>query len=276
MAADEHLDDGRSFEELFSSLDGITASDELKEGALSAIFAEMDAEEARAEFTVHEGGKTSHTLPKAKPRHLGRVAAAVLVAILATGSVAYATPVQSISVTEGDESIELGVNVFGVAVRASADSEEIESLLDDAGIRGVGYEEAMGRAIDCLASRGVGDGSVAVQIEGGIADQRDRADAAAERAIESRGKKRGEGGAAATAEPAFGQAQPADEEPQEPQAQGEPAPSGAGEPVGQDGPAAGQPPMQDPSGQAGNEPAAPASQQGQGDAPAPSQEASKP
>lgn len=128
-----------------------------------------------------------------------RIAAAVAaVAIIGTaGGVAYAVPSNHVQITEGDTTVEMGVNIFGVTVATTANTDEGKAVLDAVDVRDKGFEDAFGAIIDRLTSRGEGDGSVHVHVEGGFGG--DRLDRDAERIIADRGLERGKGGRAGAA-----------------------------------------------------------------------------
>lgn len=130
---------------------------------------------------------TSHAA-RSKTRRRGwwmKVAAIVLALSLATGGVAYAVPVSQVTVSEGDTSIELGINVFGVAVLVSADTESGRELLRDVSVRGSNCEDAMARLLDALALENSSE-DIHVSVNGGPDDRRERLEEMAAQASEQR------------------------------------------------------------------------------------------
>lgn len=192
----------RELAELFGAFDDVRASDELKASTLDAIFAEMEAQEA-AEGTVdddpveapsfglvqggarpHEGEADADAASKAsarmevvrgrerRPRGLWlRVAAAALVITLTTGGVAYAIPASHVTVTRDDVHVDLAVNVFGRTVSVTSDDDELQAALDEALVRGEGYERALVRVLEVCDERADGGsaantGAVTVEVSG--------------------------------------------------------------------------------------------------------------
>ncbi|MCR4871435.1 MAG: hypothetical protein K5859_09090 [Atopobiaceae bacterium] len=173
----------RVFEELFSALDGISASEELKARTLDTIL----GEERKPQLTVVEGGVASGNTRKVRcrPSLLPRVAAIAVVLVLATGGIAYAVPVSHVTMISGDTTIDLGINVFGVTVGTSADTDEGIELLEGLDVRGAGYEDAMERVADRLEERRAEDESIEVRIDG-TGPQREAIVETADRLMEQR------------------------------------------------------------------------------------------
>ena len=88
----------------------------------------------------------------ARPRHRGfalKVAAALLVVAIGLGGVlSYAIPASHVTVSAGDTTFDLGVNVYGTTVSATANSDAGKAAISSAEIRNVGFEDALGRLID--------------------------------------------------------------------------------------------------------------------------------
>ena len=193
MARHDIGNEERELKELFSQLDGISASEQLKTATLDAIFAKMGEEssEAAPAFAVVEGGTAGKGRTPARdarrlPSLLPRVAAIIVALMLAGGGVAYALPASHISITSGDTTVDLGVNIFGVTVDASADTAEGAELLDDLVVRGKGYEDAMELVASGLDEREQSGSSLAIHVHGGSAAQREHMDEAADRVMERR------------------------------------------------------------------------------------------
>lgn len=142
---DESLDpridgDDQEFFDLFSSLDSVSASDELMDSTLEAIFSQAESPKAGEDpepdpkVVAFPKGGGQHSKPKKRKRHhhvlrIAGVAAAV--AAFSVGGIAYATPSSYISVNEGGTTLTLGVNSFGVTVSATADTDAGTKLIDD-------------------------------------------------------------------------------------------------------------------------------------------------
>lgn len=153
---------------LFSdAFDDVRASDELRTSTLAAIFAQLDDEQSVEQpvgqstgqdepvLTLVDGGAVPKVRARARrPRTWWlRVAAVAVVATLATGGVAYATPTSRVVVSGSDASVELGVNVFGRAISVSSDDAGLQAVLEEAGIRGSAYEEALDHVLDACDER---------------------------------------------------------------------------------------------------------------------------
>ena len=100
-----------------------------------------------------EGEAETDVAKKAsRPRRRGfvlKVAAAVLVVAIGLGGVlSYAIPASHVTVSAGDTTFDLGVNVYGATVSATADSDAGNAAISSAEVRNVGFEDALGRLID--------------------------------------------------------------------------------------------------------------------------------
>lgn len=146
----------RELKELFSSFDDVTATDELKERTLSYIFAELDeeeqeqAEDETPQLVVLEGAAKSSAAKRPARRWWLRAAAIVVAATLALSGVAYALPLSHVVISQDETSVDLGVNVFGVTVSVSCEDSEMQTLFDEADLRGRSYEEALENVLDTL------------------------------------------------------------------------------------------------------------------------------
>lgn len=190
MTRHDFKDEERELEQLFSALDDISASDDLKARTLGAIFAELDEEKAPAaapKLAVIDGGAPKATSSrKHRPSLPPRVAAIAVALVLATGGIAYAVPVSYVTMTSGETTIDLGVNVFGRTVNATAGDEEGATLLEELELCGKGYEDAMETVADGLAERKPDGEQLDVHVHGGFGRQRDSMDEAAGRVMERR------------------------------------------------------------------------------------------
>lgn len=176
----------KEFEQLFAAMDDITASDELKASTLSAIF--DDAGEAEPEViaptvpmfrivpaendapvedslgsegdasVVAENSPRSATSKRTAARKTARrrpggwrlrVAAVAIVVILGLGgAVAYALPASHVLVTVDDTTFDLGVNIFGATVSATANTEEGKDSIAKADVHNRGLEETLNNLFD--------------------------------------------------------------------------------------------------------------------------------
>lgn len=170
---------------LFSALDEIRASEELKEKTLDAILSVRHEGSEKPQLAVMEGGRARTGRPRGL-RVLGRIAAIVIAFAVAGGGVAYALPSSYVTVSSGGTTIELGVNVFGVTVGAIADTDEGMELLEGLELRGKGYEDAMELVAEGFDEQGADEAGLDIRIHGGSPSQRKSMDEAAERVMENR------------------------------------------------------------------------------------------
>lgn len=162
--------DDLELQELFASLDTITASDDLKARTLDAIFGSLDEDEAEAkdenmatspsrpylrlveDDPLPQKPAQEISLPTHKPRTRGwklRVAAAIVaVAIGIGGGAAYATPVSHTQVSMGDSTVDLGVNVFGMTVSAQSEDDEGRDMLKKASVHNMRLKDSVQRLVD--------------------------------------------------------------------------------------------------------------------------------
>lgn len=167
------------FDALFSQMESVVASEGLKSRTLGAMMAAVpdtapDAGDgAKAPLSVVEGARPSHALPKASRRRsrrppFRRIVAMAAAASLALGAIgaAYAIPTTYVSV-EGSSAYELGVDIFGVTVSATASDEAGRALLADASVCNRGY----GDSIEALLAA-IADESVCVTVSGDNVGQR--------------------------------------------------------------------------------------------------------
>ena len=180
----------KKFEELFSALDGISASEELQTRTLDAIFDQMDglaeADEKPQLVALDGGMKADYRARKRRPSVLPRVAAVILALALASGGVAYALPASYVTITSGETTVEMGINVFGVTVEASADTDGGEQMLSRLNVRGKRYEDAMEIVASGFDERSQGEGEIEVHVRGGIGGHHEAMDEAVDHMMERR------------------------------------------------------------------------------------------
>ena len=126
----------------------------------------------------------------ARPRRHGfglKVAAAVLVVAVGLGGVlSYAIPASHVTVSAGDTTFDLGVNVYGTTVSATANSDAGNAAISSAEVRNVGFEDALGRLIDAYdQQRGGEQDEVQVSVNNPLGGG-ERFASEAERVIEER------------------------------------------------------------------------------------------
>lgn len=181
-AADERLDD--ELRSLFSQFDDVRASDELKAATLAriAVWGEEAEEEAGAApssepafageadpapaFTAHAGGKNR----RAKWRTMRVAALAACLALALTGGVAYAVPYSHVTVSAGESSVYLGVNVFGITVSAESSDDEGRSIIDGLDLHNRPYEDSLAAIVDSYADGGDPD-DIRIGAEGGMRER---------------------------------------------------------------------------------------------------------
>ena len=108
-----------------------------------------------------ETGSEENTKKTARPRRhrLGlKVAAALLVVAVGLGGVlSYVIPASHVTISAGDTTFDLGVNVYGTTVSATANSDAGKEAISSAEIHNVGFKDALGRLIDAYDRRRGGE-----------------------------------------------------------------------------------------------------------------------
>ena len=145
----------QEFTALFSQLDAVTASDDLKAATLDAIFAAEGASDG-AEVVPFE--PTRNATRKRSGKRVRRTFKFALVAAclaaMCVGGVAYALPASHVTIGEGDTAVDIGVNVFGITVSADADTDEGKELLKDVDVRNMRYEDSIDKLVDKIEKAG--------------------------------------------------------------------------------------------------------------------------
>ncbi len=225
------------------------------------------ADASTAPVPTSAPAETGETKEPARPRRRGfniKVAAALLVVAVGLGGVlSFAIPASHVVVYAGETTFDLGVNVYGATVSATADSDTGKAAISTAEVRNVGFEEAFGRLINAYDQQRDGEqDEVQVAVHDPFGGGERFANEAG-RVLEGRGPARprptepGESGSGreepvpadpGQAEPGQGQAGPGlgQAEPAEPPAQ-DAGPGDVGRPEGDGGLA----PARDVSGDAG-------------------------
>lgn len=108
-------------------------------------------------FSAVEGAKSPQGKPsgtkarRAKKFRAIRIAAiAACLSLALVGGVAYATPTSHVQLSQGDASIELGVNRFGVVVSATSNDDAGRAVIEKGGLLNVSYDDALAHAADGL------------------------------------------------------------------------------------------------------------------------------
>ena len=148
--------DDLEFEGLFRAFDGVTASDALKSRTLAAIAAENatpaiertqvrpvvslpQTEDLRAEHMRRPVKRTF------RPLHIAVGSAMALLIVAIVGATCWFYPAATVRVEQDDMVVDLGVNVFGACISASAEGEQGEAVLMAEDIRNLSREEAESR-----------------------------------------------------------------------------------------------------------------------------------
>lgn len=161
-----------------------------EDGASDAGDAKVD--EPAVLVATGEGEAEADAAKKtARPRRRGFglkvAAAAVLVVAVGLGGVlSYAIPASHVTVSAGDTTFDLGVNVYGTTVSATANSDAGNAVISSAEVRNVGFEDALGRLIDAYdQQRGGEQDEVQVSVNNPLGGG-ERFASEAERVIEER------------------------------------------------------------------------------------------
>lgn len=152
--------DDNELQGLFAAFDDVTASDSLKSSTLDFIMstaaaapiaeAAEPAEVASSEESVVTATRGGKSRARNKWRTMRVAAVAACLALALTGGAAYAYPATTVKVTQGETTIELRVNLFGQVVGASANDDDVQSLIDQMGLRNTPYEESVMKVSDSL------------------------------------------------------------------------------------------------------------------------------
>lgn len=129
------------------------ASDARVEEPTASVATGARAEEPTASVATGEDKDEAGAAKKAvrpRRRRFGlKVAAAVLVVAIGLGGVlSYAIPASHVTVSAGDTTFDLGVNVYGTTVSATANSDDGRAAISSAEVHNVGFQDALGRLID--------------------------------------------------------------------------------------------------------------------------------
>ena len=142
-------------------------SDELKASIVSQV--EAAAAEPR-HLRVVEGGATPR--PRRTSRfkmQLSRAAAAAAIVLVAiSGGVALRAPTAFVQVSGPESTIQLGVNIFGMTVSATALDPAGEELLLGTNVSNMGYEDSLRMLADMMGASDAGTMNVEVSSIGGL------------------------------------------------------------------------------------------------------------
>lgn len=138
-----HISEDEGLAELFSSLDNIRASDALIESTIQkACHQNAVSGSPRSVFRVRpmrQGLRAS-----VGPAHRARlVALAACLLVLLLGMASWFAPVSTMRVTQGDMTVDLGVNVYGIAVSSRANGSVGEQVIARTDVRNCHYEDAL-------------------------------------------------------------------------------------------------------------------------------------
>ena len=148
--------DDLEFEGLFRAFDGVTASDALKSRTLAAIAAEnatpaIERTQVRPVVSLPqtEDLRAEHMRRPVKrafrPLHIAVGSAMALLIVAIVGATCWFYPAATVRVEQDDMVVDLGVNVFGACISASAEGEQGEAVLMAEDIRNLSREEAESR-----------------------------------------------------------------------------------------------------------------------------------
>lgn len=201
-------------EDLFSSFGDVGASDALKASTLEFIAAAAPAAAAAAvgQEAAHAAGQgasgatgsgaagasgsASASTPKftakagakrlrSKMRAIRAAAVAACMTLALVGGVAYATPTSIVTLTQGEASIELGVNFFGMSVSAASETETGQQIVNSTNLVHVPYETALSRAVDALDAAAAGQ-PLELVVESADEGQRNRLESSSQAFLANR------------------------------------------------------------------------------------------
>ena len=127
------------------AFDNVTVPDDVKRGTLTYIASIAEASGVSAETApASAAAPRKHARARIIPlrRAAAALAACLALAFAGFGGFAYAQPTTYVGI-DVNPSIELGVNRFGIVVRAEALNGDGESLLDAVSLTGRGYADAL-------------------------------------------------------------------------------------------------------------------------------------
>ena len=179
LLEDEYLD------ALFAQMEPIVASGELRQAALGAMMGAVAGSGAAGGEAVSQdnrrlselaggaaarraipGAHFSTVRPKPRARRAIAIAAAACLALGMLGGAAYAIPTSYVSV-EGSTSYELGIDIFGMTVSATASDESGNAVLSDIAV----CNRSFGQSISTLLGA-IDDEEVLVTVASDIATQK--------------------------------------------------------------------------------------------------------
>lgn len=186
------IDDGHIDEVIIDAFDDIVADEQLKKRTLEAIHAKMEVGVTAEGLTMlsalgdsdgqrsHDGGSNiagsaaTHMVKRSRPAKQAislLIAACLALSFIGVGGFTLYRSETAYASIVAQSSLTLGINRFGtvVSVRAGNDSEQ--AVLDELGLTGLTYADAMDR----LASSDVfGDTQVDVTVGANVAAQQDQ------------------------------------------------------------------------------------------------------
>lgn len=153
MVAYDEFDDAE-FAELFGAFDDVVASADLKQRTLAAVRGEegvaaLDATvvspyvkvpdvDATAPFTKR--GRA--TRPVRRRMNVGAIFAAVFAVLIVFGVASWFLPVSSVRIEQDEFVVDLGVNLYGVTVQATAEGDEGKAVLEAQPVTNLRRDEA--------------------------------------------------------------------------------------------------------------------------------------
>lgn len=151
--------DDMDFAKLFSSLDSVKASDDLKTATLDAIFAGAGSDpttDDNSDDGDHEPKvvKFPHknSRNRSNSRRLRIAGIAACFALIGTIGTAANMPRSYASIDYDGTNLTLGINSLGVTVSADADSEKGKKLIEDNDLTNMDYRDSVGTVATTIAT----------------------------------------------------------------------------------------------------------------------------
>ena len=166
---------------LFSSLDDVTASEDLRSLTLKVI----EREEETSLSSARPAAKGRRTQRRHRWR---RVVVAAMCLCVVLGVASWFVPLTHVSIAQDDLSIDLGVNVYGMTVQVKTSGKHGDQVASMADVQNRAYEDALDKMLAAYEqlAQGSKDSSMVVDVSSPLGMRTDAMRQQAERIVESR------------------------------------------------------------------------------------------